>query len=69
MPSPPAALAAMKTTRRMIGSIPSRRPSPAQTPPTTAPARSRRSGGGCEARWPAALMSAMFSGPLSVAGR
>ena len=68
MPSPPAAVAARKTTRRMIGSIPSRRPSPAQTPPMTAPSRSRRSGG-CEAWWPAALMSAMFSGPLSVAGR
>ena len=27
----------MKTTRRTIGSIPSRRPSPAQTPPMTAP--------------------------------
>jgi hypothetical protein len=68
MPNPPAALAAMKTTRRMSGSTPSRRPSPAQTPATTAPWRSRRSGG-CEARWPAALMSAMFSGPLSAVGR
>src|SRR3954451_3538920 len=56
-PRPPAAVAAMNTTRRTIGSMPSRRPSPAQTPPSTASPRSRRSGGGVAA----ALMPAMFA--------
>src|SRR4051812_746603 len=47
----------MNTTRRTIGSMPSRRPSPAQTPPITASPRSRRSGGGVAA----ALMPVMLS--------
>src|SRR3954452_809193 len=64
-PRPPAALAAMNTTRRTIGSMPSRRPSPAQTPPTTASPRSRRSGGGVAA----ALMPSMFSVSAPLAGK
>ena len=68
MPSPPAAVAAMKMTRRMSGSIPSRRPEPrADGGHRPALWRSRRSGGGARPGGPAALMSAMFSGPLSVA--
>src|SRR5687767_14990272 len=43
-PMPPATAAAKKTTRRMIGSTPSRRPTPAQTPPRIPSAGFRRSG-------------------------
>src|SRR3954447_26901160 len=63
-PRPPAAVAAMNTTRRTIGSMPSRRPSPAQTPPMTASPRSRRSGGGVAA----ALMPVMLAVSAPLAG-
>src|SRR4051794_788693 len=55
----------MNTTRRTIGSMPSRRPSPAQTPPITASPRSRRSGGGVAA----ALMPVMLSASAPFAGQ
>ena len=47
MPTPPATAAITKPTRRISGSTPSRGPSPAQTPPSSAPSRRRRSGAGC----------------------
>ena len=69
MPSPPAAAAATKTTRRMIGSI----AEPAAEPgahagddralAVAAQRRLRRPGGRRRS------CPAMFSGPLSVAGR
>src|SRR6185436_7799492 len=55
----------MNTTRRKIGSMPSRRPSPAQTPPITASPRSRRSGGGVAA----ALIPVMFAVSAPLAGQ
>src|SRR3954453_17131838 len=55
----------MNTTRSTIGSMPSRRPSPAQTPPITASPRSRRSGGGVAA----ALMPVMLSVLAPLAGQ
>src|SRR4051794_279447 len=55
----------MNTTRSTIGSSPRRRPRPVQTPPSSAPSWSRRSGGGCEASGCGALMAPCSQGRRS----
>src|SRR5688500_9313367 len=60
-PNPPANDAAMKPTRTISGSIPTRRASPAATPAITARSASRRSGA-------EALIPAILAPSLAVAG-
>src|SRR5829696_8620266 len=66
MPIPPATVATTKPTRRISGSIPIRGPRPAQTPPSSAPSRRRRSGAGCAS---GAVIDAMFSSAPPRAGQ